>query len=97
MTVYIKINDEKIIFNNERKRWEKENGEQYINGKKICEKCNKPQVDLNGVKDCDFCLQGLTTCEFIDFACWGHGDDTQAYISLKDGRRFVLDTLNLGY
>lgn len=97
MTVYIKINDEKIIFNNERKRWEKENGEQYINGKKICEKCNKPQVDLNGVKDCDFCLQGLTTCEFIDFACCGHGDDTQAYISLKDGRRFVLDTLNLGY
>lgn len=44
--------------------------------------------------DCDFCLQGLTVCDFIDYACCGHGDDSLAYISLKDGRRFVLDKLN---
>lgn len=63
-----------------------------INDKEICPKCNRPQLDINGVENCDFCLQGLTICDFIDYACCGHGDDSQAYISLKDGRRFILDT-----
>ena len=84
-------NEGKLIFNSDEYRWERENGEPFINDKEICPNCNKPRLDINGVKDCDFCLQGLTVCDFIDYACCGHGDDSQAYISLKDGRRFILD------
>ena len=83
-----------IIWNEEHKRYEYPDGTPHINGKQICERCGKPRLDINGVVDCDFCLQGLTTCDFIDYACCGHGDDSLAYISLQDGRRFVLDTLN---
>ena len=35
-------------------------------------------------------MSRLTTCDFIDNACCGHGNDENAYISLKDGRIFVL-------
>lgn len=82
------------IWNPEKNRWEDKDGNPYINGKRICGRCNKPRLDINGVEDCDFCLQGLSVCSFIDFACCGHGDDSSAYISLKDGRCFVLDTIN---
>lgn len=81
----------KIKFDEKEYKWKNKDGSEYINGKRICPKCNKPQLDINGVQDCDFCLQGLTTCDFIDYACCGHGDDSKAYISLKDGRRFILD------
>ena len=47
--------------------------------------------NINGVEDVDFCLQGLTTTDFISNACCGHGDNDAAYIALKDGRRFILD------
>ena len=83
-----------IIWNEEHKRYEYPDGTTHINGKQICERCGKPRLDINGVENCDFCLQGLTTCDFIAYACCGHGDDSLAYISLKDGRRFVLDKLN---
>lgn len=65
-----------------------------IDGKKkrICPKCNKPQVDVNGICDVDFCLQGLSNCSFITNACCGHNNTDQAYITLADGRRFILDT-----
>lgn len=86
--------NETIHWNDKNKQWEYEDGTPYINGKEICPKCNKPRLDINNVKDCDFCLQGLTTSQFIDNACCGHGDDSLAYISLKDGRRFVLDKMN---
>jgi hypothetical protein len=76
------------------KRWEYHDGKPYIKGKEICPVCNKPRLDINGVTDCDFCLQGLTTCDFIDNACCGHNHPDLAYISLKDGRRFVLDKMN---
>ena len=94
MTVYSNENNIEIIWNEKMKQWETLDGEPYINGKEICQKCGKPRLDINGVEDCDFCLQGLTTCDFIDYACCGHGDDSLAYISLKDGRRFVLDKMN---
>ena len=68
--------------------------EPNINGKRICQKCGKPRIDVNGVEDCDFCLQALTECELVDYACCGHGDDDMAYISFKDGRRWVLDQDN---
>ena len=48
-------------------------------------------MDINGVEQADFCLQGLTDCSFISNACCGHGDDECAYIALADGRRFVLE------
>lgn len=83
-------NGVKIKYNYDLRRWEYEDGTPYINGKTICPKCNKPRLDINGVDNCDFCLQGLTTCDFIDNACCGHGNDDEAYISLKDGRIFVL-------
>ena len=89
----ITANNGKLIFNSDNYRWERKNGEPFVNDKEICPQCNKPRLDINGVEDCDFCLQGLTTCDFIDYACCGHGDDTKAYISLKDGRRFILDTV----
>lgn len=81
------------FWNEESKQWEYEDGDICIDGKKkrICPKCNKPRLDINGVEDVDFCLQGLTTSDFINYACCGHGDDDLAYISLKDGRRFVLN------
>lgn len=81
----------KIKYNYVLKRWEYEDGTLYIDGRRtVCPKCNKPRLDINGVDNCDFCLQSLTTCDFINNACCGHGNDDEAYISLKDGRLFVL-------
>ena len=80
----------KLFWNEETNRWEDEEGNVGYRHKRFCKKCNKPRLDINDVVDCDFCLQGLTTCDFIDNACCGHGNDKDAYISLKDGRRFVL-------
>lgn len=95
MTVITKDkNGDNIFWNDNEKQWEYEDGTIWINDKEICKRCNKPQLDINGVVDCDFCLQGLTTSDFISDACCGHGDDEQAYIALKDGRRFVLDKMN---
>ena len=59
------------------------------NGNIIWSEENKRWENLDGTR-----LQGLTTCDFIDYACCGHGNDEDAYISLKDGRRFVLDKMN---
>lgn len=87
----VTANNGELIFNLKKYRWERKNGEPFINDKEICPQCNKPRLDINGVEDCDFCLQGLTSCDFIDYACCGHGNNDMAYISLKDGRRFVLD------
>lgn len=95
MTVTSKANGDTIQFNEKNKRWEYLDGEPYYNDdKKVCTKCGKPSLDINNVEGCDFCLQGLTSCDFISNACCGHGDDTLAYIALKDGRRFVLDKMN---
>lgn len=84
--------DGKLTFNPETGRWEDEDGNIGWEHKRVCSQCGKPRLDLNGVSDCDFCLQALTSCDFIDNACCGHGVDKNAYISLKDGRRFILDT-----
>lgn len=81
----------KLIWNENNRQWEDKDGDVGCNHKRVCEKCNKPRLDINGVEDCDFCLQGLTTCDFISYACCGHGNDEYAYIALKDGRRFILD------
>lgn len=40
---------------------------------------------------CNDCLKELSGCEGISDACCGHGNDEDAYILLKDGRRFILD------
>ena len=87
-------NGEEIIWNEKNKQYEYRDGTPYIHGKEICPRCGKPRLDINGVEDCDFCLQGLSNCDFIDNACCGHGTDEDAYISLRDGRRFVLDKMN---
>lgn len=88
-------NGELVEYNYETNRWEYPDERDVIDvhGKKrkVCSKCNKPQIDSNGVINCDFCLQGLTICDFIDAACCGHGDKEKAYIALADGRRFILD------
>lgn len=85
--------DGKLTYNPETGRWEDEDGNIGWEHKRVCSQCGKPRLDINGVSDCDFCLQALTSCDFIDNACCGHGVDKNAYISLKDGRRFVLDTV----
>lgn len=79
-----------LIWNDKMNRWEDKDGNVGYGCKKICKKCKKPRLDINNIEDCDFCLQGLTTCDFIDNACCGHGNDKNAYISLKDGRLFIL-------
>ena len=88
-------NGEKTVYDYDENKWLYPDDPEYenINGKKkrVCPKCNKPSVDLNNVVDCDFCLQGLTVCDFITASCCGHCDENQAYISLADGRRFILD------
>lgn len=88
-------NGEKVVYNYTTNQWEYPLDKEYINvhGKKarVCQNCNKPRLDINGVCDVDFCLQGLTGCGFIDNACCGHGNMDDAYISFKDGRRWVLD------
>ena len=89
-------NGERVFYNYDTNEWEYPNEQEKtieIGGKKrrVCSKCNKPRIDINGVENCDFCLQSLTSCDLIDFACCGHGDKDQAYISFKDGRRWVLD------
>ena len=83
----------KLEYNPKTKKWEDKEGNIGYDHKKVCENCGKPRLDINEVENCDFCLQGLTTCDFINYACCGHGKDEYAYINLKDGRRFVLDTL----
>lgn len=89
--IYSNSGDEALRWVQAKQRWEDKDGNVGYYHKRVCKKCGKPRLDINGVKDCDFCLQGLTVCDFIDYACCGHGDDDKAYISLKDGRRFVLD------
>ena len=88
-------NGEKVIWDDNDKQWKYPDEEDVIDigGKKkrVCSKCNKPRIDINGVVDCDFCLQGLSVCDLIDYACCGHNDPDSAYISFKDGRRWILD------
>ena len=88
-------NGEKTVYNYDENRWEYPDSDGYenINGKKkrICQRCGKPSLDINGVCDVDFCMQALTQCSFITAACCGHNNDDEAYISLADGRRFILD------
>lgn len=85
----------KVIYNYDKNIWEYSNDSDkiMINGrmKKLCKYCNMPSIDINNVKDCDFCLQGLSVCDFIAYACCGHGNPDDAYITFKDGRRWVLD------
>ena len=89
-------NFNEAVWSEKRKQWMYPNGDICINGKRkrICSKCNKPRLYVNGVEDADFCLQSLTNCDFITAACCGHGVDEDAYIALADGRRFVLDRMN---
>lgn len=78
------------VWNEEKRQWEDKEGNVGYFHKRVCPRCSKPRLDINNVIDCDFCLQGLSDCDFIDNACCGHGNDDLAYISLKDGRLFVL-------
>lgn len=84
-----------IKWNERTRQWEYPNGDLCIKlkRKRICKVCNKPRLDINGVENCDYCLQSLTLCDFITDACCGHGIDDNAYICLADGRRFILDTV----
>jgi hypothetical protein len=84
------VKSDNLFWDNEKNQWKDTEDNVGYTHKRVCQKCKKPRLDINGVKDCDFCLQGLTTCSFIDNACCGHGNDENAYISLKDGRLFVL-------
>ena len=91
-------NDEdgnRVEYDYDSNRWIYPNEPEYesINGKKkrICPCCHKPSVDMNGVCDVDFCLQGLSVCDFISNACCGHDNPENAYIGLADGRIFRLD------
>ena len=80
------------VWNEELQCWEDPTiREPNVQGKCICKRCGYPRIDINGVEDCDFCLQALTQCDLVDYACCGHGDDENAYISFKDGRRWILD------
>ena len=93
MTAWSQSRGNKIVFNAKTKRWETPDGEPWHNDKEFCNRCGKPALDINGVENCDFCLQGLSNCDFIEYACCGHGDDDAAYIALKDGRKFILDPM----
>lgn len=87
-------NGEEFEYNYEENKWQyPDKNYENIGGKKkrICGRCGKPQIDINGVENVDFCMQGLTQCDFIYASCCGHGDDSQAYIALADGRIFTLD------
>lgn len=88
MTVTAQNGD--LHWNEEKQVWEDKQGNYGFYHKRVCPKCNKPRLDINNVCDVDFCLQGLTTSDFIDNACCGHGNSETAYISLKDGRIFRL-------
>ena len=88
-------NGEIVFYDFEKRQWVYEDQRDVVciggKKKKVCAKCEKPQMDINGIINCDFCLQGLTNCDFISDACCGHGDDDNAYIALKDDRVFILD------
>lgn len=51
-----------MIWDDNDRQWKYPDEEDVIDigGKKkrVCSKCNKPRIDINGVVDCDFCLQG---------------------------------------
>lgn len=86
---------EKTIYDYNENKWIYPDEPEYENidgcKKRICPRCHKPRVDVNGICDVDFCLQGLTQCSFITNACCGHDCDEEAYIALADGRRFIID------
>ena len=92
MTVTDYNRGHEIYYDDEKKTWVyKETGERVLDHYCIeCVKCDKPPVD-----DVDFCLYGLHDCDFIQGACCGHNNPENAYILLKDGRRFVLDKMNI--
>lgn len=56
-----------------------------------CDRCGRKPVNVNGVENCDYCLKDLTKSDLIDYACCGHGNSKLAYISFKDGRRWIID------
>ena len=87
-------NGDRVVYDYETNEWVYPDDDYIcLSGvkRKVCPRCNKPDIDLNNISHCDFCLQSLTVCDFISDACCGHGDDSDAYISFKDGRRWVLD------
>lgn len=76
-----------VYFDYTKEEWLYSDDNSSVNNERHCKKCNHLPFS-NGV---DYCLGMLSDCKGIISACCGHGNDEDAYILLKDGRRFVLD------
>ena len=82
MTVESYCRGHKIYYDEKTETWRFTDNDADINNNRQCTKCGKQPIN-----DVDFCLQGLTTSDFISDACCGHGVE-KGYIKLKDGRIF---------
>lgn len=76
-----------MYYNETKQEWLYSDNNSSINIDRPCIKCNHLPTNLGH----DYCLKELSNCKFITNACCGHGINDDAYILLKDGRRFVLD------
>ena len=76
-----------IYYNTEKKEWLYSDDDSSAIKERPCKRCGIKATIFGH----DACLKDLTDCKGITNACCGHGRNEDAYILLKDGRRFILD------
>ena len=74
-----------IYYNKEAKEWRYVDDDSSADVERPCRRCGE-WPNKHGH---DYCLADLG--DKVVAACCGHCHDSEAYILLKDGRRFVLD------
>lgn len=72
-------------WNEDAKEWRYVDDDSPADVERPCKRCGE-WPNKHGH---DHCLADLG--DKVNYACCGHGHDREAYISFKDGRRFILD------
>ena len=76
-----------VYYDEEKEEWLYSDDNSSVCIDRPCRKCGRKATGLGH----DNCMQNLSNCTYIVSACCGHGNDENAYILLKDGRKFILD------
>lgn len=87
MTITQNQRGHEIYYNTEKKEWLYSDDDSSATKERPCKRCGIKATIFGH----DACLENLTDCKGITNACCGHGRNEDAYILLKDGRRFILD------
>lgn len=86
MTAKMYQRGHEIYYDDEKEEWLYSDNNSSAKIDRPCKRCGVKATIFGH----DACLKDLTDCIGIVSACCGHGNDDLAYISLKDGRLFVL-------